>query len=51
MFPLYNKHYLSLVDYHGKFPVIKKTECLFADNLILACEIIFSEYGLPEKKM
>ena len=38
MFSLYSKHYLYIVDYHSKFPVIKKTE----DNF-------FSEYRLPPK--
>ena len=30
-----------VVDYHGKLPVIRKTEGLSADNLILVCKIIF----------
>ena len=38
-----------IVDYHSKFPVIKKTEHLSADNLILMHEVIFAEYGLPKK--
>ena len=29
--------------------MIKKTEGLSADNLMLACKIIFSEYGLPNE--
>ena len=41
MFTLCNKNYLCIVDYHSKFPVIKKTEDLSADSLILACKIIF----------
>ena len=49
MFNLHNRNYLCIVDYHSKFPVIKKAEDLSADSLILTCKIIFSEYGLPDK--
>ena len=38
---LHSKNYLSLVDYHSKFPIIKNTEDLLANSLILACKIIF----------
>ena len=51
MLTLHNKNYLCIVDYHCKVLVIKKMEDLSADNLILACKIIFSEYGLPKKIM
>ena len=51
MFTLKNKHYLCIVDYHSKFPVIKKTEHLSADSLILISKVIFAEYGLPKKIM
>ena len=51
MFSLSNKNYLCIVDYHSKFPIIKKMEDLLADSLILACIIIFSEYGLSRKIM
>ena len=51
MFILNNKLYLSIVDYHSKFPFIKKTEDLSADSLILTCKVIFAEYGLPKKIM
>ena len=50
-FTLNNKHYLYIVDYHSKFPIIKKTEDLSADSLILMCKVIFAEYGLPKKIM
>ena len=43
MFSLHNKHYLCIVDYHSKFPVIKRTESLLADRLILAWKVIFLE--------
>ena len=41
MFTLHNKYNLCIVDYHSKFPVIKKMEYLSADSLILACKIFF----------
>ena len=49
MFTLNNKHYLCIVDYHNKFPIIKKTEDLSADSLILTCQIIYAEYRVPKK--
>ena len=49
MFTLHNKTYLCIVDYHSKFPIIKKTEDLAADSLILACKIIFFRIW-PTKK-
>ena len=51
MFTLNNKHYLCIVDCHSKFPVIKKTEDLSADSLILMCKEILAEYRLPKKIM
>ena len=49
MLNLCNRNYLYIVDYHSKFPIIKKTEDLAADSLILACKISFSDYGPPRK--
>ena len=49
MFSLYNKHYLSLVDYETKCTVIKKTASLSIGSLILIFKIVFVEYRLPEK--
>ena len=37
IFTLNNKHYLCTIDYYSKFPVIKETEDLSADSLILVC--------------
>ena len=51
IFSLNSKHYHCIVDYHSKFPVIKKLEDLPADSLILVCKVIFAEYGLPKKIM
>ena len=49
VFHLKNKHYLCIVDYNSKFPVIKRLEGLSSDNLINAVKIIFAEYGIPQK--
>ena len=51
MLTLNNKQYLYIVDYHRKFPTIKKTEDLSADSQILTCKIIFAEYWIPKKIM
>ena len=51
MFTINNKWYLCTVDYHSKFLIIKKTEDLSVDSLILACKIIFAQYGMPKKIM
>ena len=51
MFNINDKNYLCMIDYHSKFPIIKKTKSLSADNLILACKIIFSEYRIPKRIM
>ena len=37
MFALNNKHYLCIINYDSKFPIIMKTEDLSADSLILMC--------------
>ena len=47
IFSINSKNYLCIIDYHSKFPIIKKPEDLSADSLILTCKIIFSEYGIP----
>ena len=49
MFILNNKNYLCIVDYHSKFPIVKREEDMSAESLILACKVIFSEYRLPKK--
>ena len=51
MFQLNNKNYLCVIDYHSKFPVVKKMEGLSADSLISAFKAVFSEYGIPKKIM
>ena len=49
MFNINNNNYLCMIDYHSKFPIIKKTKGLSADSLILACKTIFSEYRIPKR--
>ena len=41
MFYSEQKKFLCLVDYHSKFPVVKKRENLSADSLILTCKSAF----------
>ena len=48
MFTLHDKNYLYIVDYHCKFPVIKKMEDLSADSLTVACKITFAGFGPPK---
>ena len=49
MFTLNNNNYLCIVDYCSKFPIVKRAEDMSAESLIIACKVIFSEYGLPKK--
>ena len=51
VFHFKNEHYLCIVDYNSKFPVIKRLEGLSVDNLINTVKIIFTEYGIPPKIM
>ena len=51
IFPVHNKNYLCIVDYHSRFSIIKKTEDLSSDSLILEYILIFLEHGLPRKIM
>ena len=46
-----NKNYLCIVDYHNKFPVIKRLEGLSAESLITTTKVIFAKYGIPQKLM
>ena len=43
------KTLLCIVDYHSKFPIMKKVNSLLADDLLQMTKLIFVEYGLPEK--
>ena len=51
IFQLNNKNYLCIVDYHSKFPVIKRMEGLSAENLIATIKVIFAEYGILHRLM
>ena len=51
VFHFKNQHYLCIVDYNSKFPVIKRLEGLSTDNLIKMVKTIFAEYGIPHKIM
>ena len=51
VFHFINKNYLCIVDYHSKFPLIKRLEGLSTENLIATAKVIFAEYGIPCKLM
>ena len=51
MLIIHNRNYLCIVDYYGKFPVIKKMRDLSADRLILTCKIIFFRIWFTKKMM
>ena len=51
VFHFNNKNYLCIVDYHSKFPVVKRLEGLSAESLITTIKVIFTEYGIPHKLM
>ena len=48
---LNNKNYLCIVDFHSKFPVIKRMEGISTESLIATTKVIFAEYGIPCKIM
>ena len=49
VFMIKGKNLLCSVDYHSKFPIIKKVKSLSAGNLVEATKLIFVEYGLLKK--
>ena len=51
VFHFNNKNYLCIVDYHSKFPVIKRLERLSVESLVNKVKITFAEYGIPQKIM
>ena len=51
VFHFNNKNYLCIVDYHSKFPMVKRLEGLSAENLITTVKVIFAEYGILHKLM
>ena len=51
VFHFNNKNYLCIVDYHSKFPVIKRLEGLSAESLITTTKVISAKYGICQKPM
>ena len=51
VFHFNNKNYLCIVDYHSKFPVLKRMEGLSTESPITTTKVIFAEYGIPHKIM
>ena len=49
VFHFNNKNYLCIVNYHSKFPVVKRMEGLSTENLIATAKVIFAEYGIQHK--
>ena len=49
MSTLNNKDYLYIIDYHSKFPIVKKGEDMSADSLILACKLSFQNLDCQRK--
>ena len=43
IFHFNNKNYLCIVDFHSKFPVIKRMEGLSPESLITTTKVIFVE--------
>ena len=50
-FSLIIKNYLCIIDYHSKFPVVKRMKGLSTEKLIATAKVIFAEYGIPCKFM
>ena len=51
VFHLNNKNYLCVIDYHSKFPVIKRMEGLSTESLIAAIKVISAKYGILHRLM
>ena len=51
IFHLNNKNYLYIIDYHSKFPVIKRMEGLSTESLNATTMVTFAEYGIPHRLM
>ena len=49
MFNSHNKYYLCIINYHSKFPIIKKTEDLAAASLTVACKLFFQNMAYLKK--
>ena len=51
VFHFNNKNYLCVVDYHSKFPVVKRLEGLSTESPIATIKVIFTEYSIPCRLM
>ena len=51
IFQLNNKNYLCIIDYHSRFPVVKKIGGLSVDSLTLVLKVVFAGYGIPKRVM
>ena len=49
IFSIKNNTLLCIAYYYSKFPVVKKTDDLSADNLIRVAKIVFAEFRLSKK--
>ena len=47
VFHFNNKNYLCIIDYHSKFPIIKRLEGLSAESLTTTKKVMFTKYGIP----
>ena len=47
-FMINGKTLTCIVDYHSKFPVVKKVNSLLVDYLIQMTKLIFAECGVPK---
>ena len=44
-----NKAPLYILDYHSKFPIVKRADSFAADDLVKAAKVLFAEFRLPKK--
>ena len=51
IFHLSNKNYSCIIDYHSKFPVIKRMEGLSTESLSTTMKVIFVECSIPHRLM
>ena len=49
IFSVNNETLLCIVEYYSNFPVMKRADRLSADDLIIATNVVFTEFGLPKK--
>ena len=49
LFPINNSNFFHVVEYHSKFPIVKRAEKISADSLSTCGNVLLAEYGLPKK--